>query len=388
MYCTSRGYFNHSTGHNRYTRFYEVGFGLVSSGRGRVRRRHRLLSLGSLYRVSRLRRLTSTNTASFGVRKHLGSMGCIGGIITTCDQGLSRVITTGPSGCYETSFNHTIRDFRPGLGGAFGEKFAGCFLGKQRPSVTSFSAPGTVNRCINGIGRVENGISFGITAITDFTGNSNLYFVGSRGRLRKFHMGHIRNGQLCPLHVPRRLHPNVTLCHGGSRTFRGVLSGGATDHGVPLRVEIAPRCSRTNTLRRILVRVNTSIGIPRLSSVAARNFLRGRLFCGVSRCSCSFRTPLRLTEHPRNSGVELRLDGVNGAVFRYSRIILTNSLRGCFVPGDILSRVHESLVRATARKVRGVMSESLIGNIIRRVFSTPCRLGRTNRRRLGPRRFM
>ncbi len=81
-YCISRRYFKHDTGHKRYTRFYHLGFSVISTSKHVVIRKGRLLSLGSVGHNRSLRHLLSTKIASLGVRKQLGSISCMAGIAT------------------------------------------------------------------------------------------------------------------------------------------------------------------------------------------------------------------------------------------------------------------------------------------------------------------
>lgn len=296
-YCIDRTYFNHDTGQKRYTRFYHLDFSVMSTSKGAVTHNGRLLSLGSVGRDRGLRTLLSTNTSSLGVRKQLGSITCMGGIATCCHRGLSTVF--GHHGrCVHTSSNAIHLTFHPRLSGDFDENFASCFLRKHAPSVFSFRAPGSLNRRVKIIGRMHNGC-FAITNIGPFDGNSKLYCLSRTKGLRKFQMGHMRGGGLCPRRVPH-LQPGAGLCHGFSRRFRQIVRGGSTRQGVTITV----------TLRRGGFKFALALASRSSGDVDIALPCRG--------------TP---THAPRTRGLEGRLNGLKGAPFRlrHLSVSLSNS---------------------------------------------------------------
>lgn len=285
-YCIDRTYFKHDTGQNRYTRFYHLPFDLISTRKQIVIGSGRLLSLGSLGRDSRLRTLLSTNTSSFGVRKQLGSISCMGGIATTCHQGLSTVFTHHGR-CTHTSSKDYHCTFGPRLSGDFDQNFARCCLRKHAGSIFSFSAPGSLNRRVNAVGRTEKGC-LAMTKLGSFGGNSKIYCVSRRNELRNFHVGQIRNGGLCPRRVPH-VGPHAILCQGFSRRFRGVLTHGSSRHEVTISIQLA-----SAPFKFTLALASRSSGDMALSLTH-----RGRP-----------------THAPRRRGLGARLTGFNGAPFR------------------------------------------------------------------------
>lgn len=294
-YCLDTTLDKHDTGHKRYTRCYHLPCAVISTAKARVIDGGRLLSLGSVGHSSRLRTLLSTNISSLGVRKQLGSTNCIGGVATCCQGGLSTILSHHPR-CHHTSTNQDACAFRPMTRGDFGHKFAAFLLRKQATSVATFGAPGSLNRPIKVIGRVGNG-SFAITNLGRLGGKSKLIFFGEGNRLRNFHIGQIRTGQIFPLSVPR-LAPGAPLCHGFSRTFSGLLTGPSTRHGLSIRVRFLS--GPFNFALYVRSRAKTQV-------VLARPFTG------------------RLTHHRRRSGVQARLSGLKGAPFRTSGIIINLS---------------------------------------------------------------
>lgn len=292
-YCIDRTYFKHDTGQKRYTRFYHLTFSVMSTSNGSVMEGGRLLSLGSLGRDRRLRRLLSTKTSSLGVRKHLGSMSCIGGMATCCHRGLSAIF--GHHGrCVHTSSKGIGLRFGPRLSGDFDHNFAGCFLFSEGGSVFSFSAPGSLKRRVKAIGRVHNGC-LAMTKVGSFGGKSNIYFLSRANGLRKFHVGQIRGGGLFPRRVPQ-VGPHAVLCHGFSRRFRELVSHGSTREGVTIVLGLTRGGQ------------NFALSLASRSSRDTDIILRERG---------------RHTHAPRRSGLHARLKGLKGAPFRTSSVIVS-----------------------------------------------------------------
>lgn len=197
-YCVSRTRAKHDTGHNSYSRTYHLPCALGSSRKQIISCRGRLLSVGSGSRATGLNTLVSTNMHSFGVRKHCGSVDCIGGVATRCHRVLSTVVRRHNS-LTHTSSNHARRFFIPSARGAFRHNDASCFIGTHGNSVNTFSSPGFVNLPINRMLGIT-GSRLSITIARPLTGNSNLGIVVGH-RIINFHTGAIRGAKRGRCHI-------------------------------------------------------------------------------------------------------------------------------------------------------------------------------------------